>query len=367
MKINIALLKKIISVFINISNQEIGSFLNNKIFIKVTKNETVFRSANINSAIELRADEGKNDLEMILSIDTFGSIINSVKEDEIKIEKNENQAIFSDSKGVTKISALTEEEGFPDIPEIEKEGLFRFRITAKNLLEGLNTVQVAASQGVIKPEFGGVCLNIDENEISFVATDAHRLFENKIKIKGAGSMSIIIPLKSIQSITRLAADLSDEELEIETNKQNLLLKSKNIVFYTRLIDADFPNYNHLIPKKAETKIIILKEDLTNFLRRAKFFANKFNELGIKTEENNIILSLKKEGVGETEEIIRATINGEGIEKALNCQYVGDAIKSIGEESLALFFSEEKGKDTPMVITGATKNNFRALITPLIKM
>jgi len=92
---------------------------------------------------------------------------------------------------------------------------------------------------------------VEPNQLRFVSCDGHRLayfqtseesFPNLGMEKG-----VIIPRKGVQEIIRILEKESEASLSIDENC--LILKTPGSVLSVQLLDAEFPEYQLIIPEE----------------------------------------------------------------------------------------------------------------------
>src|SRR5690606_35504488 len=107
----------------------------------------------------------------------------------------------------------------------------------------------------------GIFVQLNENGLTFVATDGHRLLRyRRPDLKADGNaLSFIIPRKAF---TLLRAALpADVEPQIEVNASNAYFTYCNLQMVCRLIDERFPDYESVIPVNNPNKLTIDRLDL----------------------------------------------------------------------------------------------------------
>jgi len=70
-------------------------------------------------------------------------------------------------------------------------------------------------------------------------------------------------------IIKVLEYVGEGEITATFTKNQIAFSTDNIYITSRLIDGIYPDYHQIIPKKATTRIIVLKQDLffqTNLIR-----------------------------------------------------------------------------------------------------
>jgi len=251
-------------------------------------------------------------------------------------------------------------EDFPTIPIVTGQ---TFVMPSKKLVEGIKSVSYSSAVSDIKPEISSIYIYPDGDDIVFVATDAFRLAEKRIKMKKTEDFSgLLVPFKNIGEIVRLLSDF-DGDVNVSFTKNQMAFTFPGVYMTSRIIDGVFPDYKQIMPKGHETEVIVLKQDLLNALRLSNVFSDKFNQITLIVNPVEKILTVKSKNtdVGENETNILASLKGENVEINLNYKYFLDCFTSVNQDSVVIHFN---GVNKPMIVRGLSDNSFTYLVMPI---
>jgi len=290
------------------------------------------------------------------------SILSSVSgKEDISIDMVENSISLTTSHTNLVLNTLPNDE-FPSIPHVEGVSLV---LPVSSLLKGLRSVYYSASVSDIKPEISSVYIYTENNDsLVFVATDTFRLAEKSVEIDSVPDFEgFLVPFKNISEIIRILGDYDQESVDIILSKNQISFQIQGMYLTSRLVDGLFPDYRQIFPKEKKTQVIILKQDLSNALKLANVFSDKFNQitLTIDPKEGLFEISSKNTNVGENSTNLIATVEGEPITVYINYKYLLDCFQSISSESLILEFTEQR---RPIIIKGVSEKDFLYLIMPM---
>lgn len=252
-------------------------------------------------------------------------------------------------------------EDFPAIPRVLGQS---FSMSLKSFLDGIKSVLFAAAQTDIKPELGSVFVSAQEGQLVFVATDAFRLCERKIQVKGLDSFpDILIPAKNASEMIRALPEVKESvEISVSENQCSVALPG---VFYitSRLTAGTYPDYKTIIPKESKTECIVLKSDLQAILKTLASFSDRdFRmDMSIDPEKKEYTIVSKNPDVGEGIYRVPATLKGNPIEVRVNQRHVSEVIASMTGDSIALSFTEPQ---KPILVTSPGETGMVALLMPL---
>ena len=264
----------------------------------------------------------------------------------------------------SKINGIPAEE-FPLIPQVKDQPTIT--IPSKKFKEALAQVVVAASIDESRPVLAGVYLYLKDKKLVLVATDSYRLAEYKMSLNGKEDhkeFSVIVPAKTMQELVRVLPE-EDEDLSVYIADNQIMFEVDNIEMTSRLIEGQFPNYEQIIPQKAETAIEISSAEFGRIAKVASLFARE-NAGGIKVEIKKggqvSVLSAATQLGDNVSSADCITKGGDG-EVSLNARYLSEALSVIKSPEVEFSIS---GKLNPCAIKPLGKNSaeYIHIIMPL---
>lgn len=166
---------------------------------------------------------------------------------------------------------------YPSIPELNAEEKHEISLDVDVLVNGINKTIFATADDELRPVMNGVYINIEQNGITFVATDAHKLVKYTAECSTEEQSSFILPKKPANL---LKSTLIKEEGEITTmfDKKNAVFKIQGYTLICRLIEGNYPNYDAVIPLNNPNKVIIDRIELLNGIKRVAVCSNQSTNL-----------------------------------------------------------------------------------------
>ena len=205
----------------------------------------------------------------------------------------------------------------------------------KNILK---KVAIAAAPQEVRPNYAGVYMQFQSGQMKLVATDTYRLAFLVIPYQGEISdCALFIPVRPLSEVSRLLGD--DQQLQIFWDQSTICFQTETFTMTARLMDAQFPAYEKVIPKENRLRIRIDKELLNSTLERAALF----NELpsqqavvNLRVEAGVLFISAEAAQVGSIkEEIQLISSDGEETEALFTTRYLLDPLKVIDQEEVLL--------------------------------
>lgn len=286
----------------------------------------------------------------------------------LEIEKIDSIIQFKSENFATKLKGENPEE-FPIVPQPKEEEFIL--INSKLFSEGISKVFNLPSLSLGRPEISGVLINIFPNEIRFVATDSFRLGEKKIfqKFDISKPYSLIIPQLSAKEIFSIFSK-EDREIKVYFSPTQIFIETQmietpepEIIFTSRLIDGEYPNYEEIIPKKFETEAIIKTNEFLKKIKTASLFSSKLNEVKLKflPKEKKIEILSENPDLGEFKSEITSQIKGKEMTISFNYKFLLDGITSIEEENFSFSLTNPEG---PAMLKPIEDQTYYYLLMPI---
>lgn len=275
---------------------------------------------------------------------------------------------ISSDYGKYSLSGYNAEE-FPKVPVLEKPSTVSLPTTT--LQKAIDKTLFAAGNDDLRPVMSGVFCQMDSSNITFVATDAHKLVRyRRTDLKSDSASAFIIPRKPMNLLKGLLGNI-EGDVSMEYNESNAQFKFGNFTLICRLIDGKYPNYEAVIPSDNPNRMTIGKSQFSNSLKRVSIFANKTtHQVRLKISGSQLIISAEDlDFANAAKEELTCAYEGEDIEIGFNSRFLMEMVNNVDSESLVLELSapnragillpennEEDGEDILMLVMPVMLNN-----------
>ena len=331
------------------------------ILIDVQKNVTL-RATNLEAGIEVGV-VGEVIAHGVVAVpaNILSQTLRAITSENMTLSNDEGNLLIEAQGTRTLIKTVSSSE----FPKLEPAAdLQTIHIVREKLLLGLQGVVYAASPSMIRPELGSVFVKFSTTDpLICVATDSFRLAEKTISKATEGTGEVLIPLKHTQEIIHILEHLKDEYVDISVDDVQMVIKGGNVRFLSRVVDGQFPDYKTIIPKESTTEVTLLKNDLTDVLRKARVFSNKEQQVGfhIYPKRKIFTATAQSQEVGEMSDSIDAALTGEDLDINFHIGYVADCISHLTTDSIVMSFS---GVGRPLIIRPVGDMSYTYLVMPL---
>jgi DNA polymerase-3 subunit beta len=244
---------------------------------------------------------------------------------------------ISAGEGKYKLSGHKSDE-YPRTPSLEDTTAIT--LDSKLMSQAINKTLFATGNDELRLVLSGVFCELSPDDVTFVATDAHKLVKYKrMDLKSPDSASFILPKKPMNLLKNILSN-QDVTVTIEYNKTNAFFSFSNIHLICRLIDGKYPNYDAVIPKENPNKLTIDRHALLNSIRRVAIFANQStHQIRFKVSGQELILSAEDiDFSNEAKERLSCSYNGEDMEIGFNSKFLLEMLSNIETEEISLEMS-----------------------------
>jgi DNA polymerase III subunit beta len=255
-----------------------------------------------------------------------------------------------------------------DFPKfVEDKQMSKFTFDCLKLSHALNKTAFAVSNDEMRLAMTGVLMNIDNNKIIFVATDAHKLIKytfGNVQTEGL-TESIILPKKLI---TLLKSALpSTGTVDIKFNNKSAIFEFGDTKIGTKLIEAKYPDFNAVIPVENPNELTSNKKDLQSSLRRIAIYANKStSQVVLNMAENSLTLSAQDlDFSNEAVEQLPSRYNGDPMSMGFSSRIFIELLSHIDTEDAVIQLSTPSRPGIILPAEQATDEHLLMLIMPVL--
>jgi len=263
---------------------------------------------------------------------TFAEIIRESPETDIEVSSTDTRVEIKIDRGVYKLSGMPKDE-FPKLPEVKKA--LQIKIPGKELSRMIRKTIFAVSTDETRPALNGILWQTKGEWMQMVATDGHRLakisLRNK-KLKGLNE-DVIIPPKALNLLMKLVGE-KEVEVGVIFSENNVVFCLDDVILSSRLIEGPYPNFDQVIPKDNDKRLIANKDLLMSTVKRVSILANTLtHQVKFSVKKGSLDLSSVNFDVGgEAKETMKCDYKAEHMDIGYNANYVLDILKQMdGEE------------------------------------
>lgn len=284
---------------------------------------------------------------------------------ELAFELEEKSILIKTGKTKFNLPVIEADE----FPVIETgEIINKFSISASNFRQILEKTRFAVCDDSTRYNLSGIYFHSKEingkKYIAAASTDGHKLASVAIKAdeKFNDFEGVIIPKKTIGELLKITEDYS-KTIEISTSRTKIKAESGNIWLLSKVIDAQFPDYEQIIPNNNPIEIKIEKRRFIDAIDRiSTIAADKHRSIKFTVKKNIMEVSSKTVDGGFANEEIEIELKGydkdDDFIVGFNSRYLIDILSVVDEEQVIMKLLDH---EAPVIITSKNSNNIYVLM------
>ena len=303
----------------------------------------------------------------------FGEMSRSLSAGQVSVMAGDGEVEIGSGRGQFRVKSLATDD-YPALPGTDAsadESVTRIQIDAGALATALAQVVKSASSDESRQVLTGVLWEIDSDSLTLAATDSYRLAVREVAVSGGPSETrkVILPARALSELARVlqGAPAGSITAEVRDNLISFRIPSAaegsgagESVISSRFIEGEFPNYRQLLPQGYANKLTVDREALLEVVRRVGLLAQ--NNLPVKLQlGSELEISAHTPDVGEGQEVLDATYEGDSMVIAFNPQFLNDGATAIQQANITL----EAGDGLkPALLRGEGDQGFTYLLMPV---
>jgi DNA polymerase-3 subunit beta len=217
---------------------------------------------------------------------------------------------------------------FPKLPN-HREVKFH-KVEAAVLRDLVAKTFFSISSDETRYHLNGVLFESDGKRGRMVSTDGHRLSKCDRPLPGGPQLGqgVIIPRKGLLEIRR-ALEGAAGEVEIGLHQGHFFTRSGRTVISVKLIEAQFPPYEQVIPKEHDKCAVLSRSGFLEALKRVSIMSSD-KTWGVKfsLEKQALRVASDNPDLGEGREEIAADYDGPSLTIGFNARYFIDVLSEI---------------------------------------
>lgn len=289
----------------------------------------------ISAKLKVESDaEGKIAVPARLLLETLKTFpeqpLTFVVEDNNTIELSSNHGKYA--------LAYASGEEFPKAVSLEEPS--KTQIMGDILATAISKTIFASGNDDLRPVMSGVFFQFASDNLTFVATDAHKLVKySREDLSASEPAEFIMPKKPLNLLKGILLG-SESEVLIEYNESNAKFTFDDTTLICRLIDGKYPNYEAVIPKENPNKLIIEKNSFLSSVKRVSIFSNKTtHQVRLKIAGAELNISAEDlDYSNKAEERLTCSYQGDDMQIGFNSRFLTEMLTNLDAKEVQLEMS-----------------------------
>lgn len=333
------------------------------IHVIAADNKLEIQAMDLNMAISCTIDaEISESGEIVVSAKHFADLIRKLPAESLTISKNEEKHSIKVSSGKSEYQLfLMNEDDYPKFPTFDADRTIA--LDDGMIKELIKKTIFSCSTDEARPLFTGILVESKDDKLTFVGTNTHRLAVKFISQPTQENLSMIIPSKVLNEISRNLTSDMPQEVKISLLNNQIMVIIDDVIIVSRLIEGKFPDYNKVIPAKFAVKCTVKAKELAGAVERVALFSTDgdYSTVKMSINQGEITITSSSPDVGTGKEVLPCTTEGDALNVAFNAKYILDILKNVDAEEVLLSMNTSL---SPVCITAPEEDNYIYIVTPV---
>ncbi|MFP7697012.1 DNA polymerase III subunit beta [Trueperella sp. LYQ143] len=235
----------------------------------------------------------------------------------------------------------------------------------------VSQVSIAASHDATLPLLLSICIEIDGDTISLMATDRFRLTLRTITWEPKESdisARILVPAARLLDVAKSYASSGRLELSLDQEGGTAMLGisaagRQNMI---QLIDGEYPQVRALFPEEVNGNVVMNRTEFLDAIKRARLVVEKDAAVKCSLSESSVTVEAGHGDKAQASETMEAQLEGEDITIFFSPEYLQAGFAVIEEENVRISFTTAS---KPVIMVGQdndgkVNDSFKLLLMPI---
>ena len=172
-----------------------------------------------------------------------------------------------------------------------------------------------------------------------------------------------MPKKTLGELKTLLGE-SNNTVEYEQGENHLFFTVGSRVLTSRMIDAQFPSYERVIPKNNDKTIEFERDRLTSAVKRVALMSNERSRaIKLQMQNGTVEITSNSPDFGDAREQLSVDYSGDTVEVCFNAHYLLDFLGEAETNGVQLEFKDETNQAV-MKPVGVDGYDYTYVIMPM---
>lgn len=325
------------------------------------------RDSDISSQITINTANVMVPGEVLVNGKLLAEISRSLPNQPIEIERDGGKFDISCGRSHFTLKTMAAED-YADLPAMPP---VIGKVDGAEWEKAVSQVTIAASNDDTLPMLVSVCIEIEGDQISLMATDRYRLAIRDLAwapVHSDYSTRILVRASRLLDVAKALGTVSDVEISLQDDGMGALIgfSAGNRQNTIQLIDGEYPQVRSLFPTEVNGHVELDRLEILDAIKRSRLVTEKNAAVRLSFSEGEVMLEAGQGDNAQVSEVLPATLEGEDIKMAFNPIFLQEGFAVIDEPTVRLSFTHPT---KPAVVTsqdkdGNVEDDFRLLLMPI---
>lgn len=318
--------------------------------MRVTESAVVLSATDLNVSATVRLDltnTARSPGGWVVNAKALAELVKGLPPADVSITRHGPIGLSVTSGNVASILHGTTDRDFPKVPD--SENLAWHAVPAESLADMLRGVAFSVCKDETRFHLNGTLYECPDGEHArMVSTDGHRLTRSDCTMPGAPTKGVIIPTKGANEIRKLLDEGKRKgtcEMAIKT--PHMFVRYGAVTLSVKLIDAQFPPYDQVIPKDPKILATFERKPLIAALKRAAMACSETRGVKLTLASGKLTLTSDHPDTGTaTETLMAESLHENRYDIGCNPKYLIELLGEIDCDHVTFGFGKELD---PMIV------------------
>lgn len=256
---------------------------------------------------------------------------------------------------------------YPEPKPLKEETSMSLTIEANMLMSGINRTVFATADDELRPVMNGIYFDITSDNLTFVASDGHKLVRvTTTEAKGEGRSSFILPKKPANLLKALLPKETGT-VTINFDENNAYITMSDYKMICRFVEGRYPNYNSVIPQNNSNTVTLDRLTLLNALKRVSVFSNpSIGLVKLQLSEEKIVITAQDiDFLTAAEETIVCSYTGNVMNIGFKAAFLIEILDNIPSSDVRIELSDPSRAGLILPVEQETNEDMLTLLMPMM--
>lgn len=256
---------------------------------------------------------------------------------------------------------------YPNPKPLKEDSSMSLTIDSEMLLSGINRTVFATADDELRPVMNGIYVDITAEDLTFVASDGHKLVRvTTTESKGDGRSSFILPKKPA-NLLKSILPRENGNVEVNFDENNGYITMGNYKMVCRFVEGRYPNYNSVIPQNNTNSLILDRLTLLNALKRVSVFSNpSIGLVKLQLSEDKIVITAQDiDFLTAAEETISCTYEGNVMNIGFKAVFLIEILDNIPSSDVRIELSDPSRAGLILPVEQEENEDMLTLLMPMM--
>jgi len=255
-------------------------------------------------------------------------IVRTLNDGDIHFKKSDNEWVEMKAGRAKFRLAGVNKEQYPEIPIFKSAPM---KLSADVFNYFIQNTAFAITNETSRFTLSGAKFVLGDGKARMVTTDGHRLafIEKTLDIADDSKMDALIPKKALLELVKISRDEAGD-VSFGEDQNHIYFETGGRLLITRKLTGNFPNYEMVMPKDNDKKVVFDLAEMKAAVRRISLMADERNRsIRVTVREGEVEITAQSSEEGEGAEIVPADYTGEEVLLGFNHQYLQEFLNNVG--------------------------------------